>query len=785
MSPSEFLSALGGPRVIRAIWPKKQLGECPAGQKDAYTFYGQQYPFDAIASLNTLGYSIFYSANDPGSADLKEIKVEKLSVIYRDHDTDENAAFWRLAGGEELPPHFHIITSPGKSQSLWLIEPIPAAHQAAIHGKMATFHDHDKSTSGAARLLRLPGFANTKYASRPLVSAVRMNDAPPIQAAVVLRYFGLEAKPDPNISRMMHRAQSGSGGAQSAMAYQTVEHKPARGATTPELEAERLHARVTGHNQKFETRLVVPVLALIDPLERGDWFRVGAALHFMFDGSEDGLELFDAWSQLAPEKYEHGACAALWRGYKAERENPAHWGTLRAMAARLPSTAASKARHTALEEHALLNLPERLSIQVTAFEWRETMLVGTTKMIADPGSSANARQAIEHWEPSLHFDEFTREITTDRGLFQDRDENALFMNAYDAGNRWTQTLCSKTVDVVAQENKRNPALDYIAARRGQWDGKERLNTLFVDHLGAADDHSIRELTQLIFVAMVRRILQPGCKFDYMPILQGAGGLGKSAIFRLLCPNPQWFTDAPSLDEDAKRFYPSIQGKMCVEFAELAGKSKGDIQKIKKIITQTTDEYIRMYGRRMTREPRVAVFIGTTNEDTPLRDMKGNRRFPLIKVTKELNFANLLAEKDQIWAEAVFLEEIWGGLQLSHESAVKMDARQAEALEYEEGVQEFLDELAELKHGFVSSHTIREYFGVGHRGRIAEANKAKFAISQVKARMTTLGWILPPSTMRINGKVKRGLYKRNEADQIIEIVFSETDGLHHSPQGIDT
>ena len=165
LTTAQFLARLGPVNFIRAIWPKKQRGPCPGNRKDSYQFYG---PWNTEAAqqcdnLNRLGYSIYYGANDPGCDRFLEINVKKLRLIYRDCDTSEDPVSWHLSGGEFVPPHIHYVTSPGKSQSLWLIEPIPSDHIGIIHNKMVEWHGHDPSTSGAARLLRLPGFLNTKY----------------------------------------------------------------------------------------------------------------------------------------------------------------------------------------------------------------------------------------------------------------------------------------------------------------------------------------------------------------------------------------------------------------------------------------------------------------------------------------------------------------------------------------------------------------------------------------------------------------------------------------------
>jgi len=61
------------------------------------------------------------------------------------------------------------------------------------------------------------------------------------------------------------------------------------------------------------------VKAVIDEIkhradDRGDWIAAGMALHHQFDGSDEGLELWDAWSQNS-NKHKLRECAAKWRGF--------------------------------------------------------------------------------------------------------------------------------------------------------------------------------------------------------------------------------------------------------------------------------------------------------------------------------------------------------------------------------------------------------------------------------------------------------------------------------------
>ncbi|RLP13274.1 hypothetical protein D9R19_12330, partial [Corynebacterium diphtheriae] len=91
---------------------------------------------------------------------------------------------------------------------------------------------------------------------------------------------------------------------------------------------------------------------------------------------------------------------------------------------------------------------------------------------------------------------------------------------------------SKTDDAVneiANENKFHPVRDYLDSV--EWDGVERLDTLFIDYLGVEDTELNRAVTRKAFTAGVARIYQPGIKFDYMTTLYGGQGQYKSTVLR--------------------------------------------------------------------------------------------------------------------------------------------------------------------------------------------------------------------------------------------------------------
>lgn len=219
-----------------------------------------------------------------------------------------------------------------------------------------------------------------------------------------------------------------------------------------------------------------------------------------------------------------------------------------------------------------------------------------------------------------------------------------------------------------------------------WDGTERLDTLFIDYLGAEDSDYTRAVTRKAFVAAVARAMRPGTKFDQMVILSGPQGIGKSSLLDKMSKG--WFNDSIRTFE-GKEASELLQGVWIVEVAELDAFRRTDVSRIKQFISQRADRFRAAYGRHVKEMPRCCVFFGTTNTDEYLTDRTGNRRFWPVNVgetSARLSvWQDLPDNLDQLWAEAVVRwrwgETLWLGGELEEEAREQQEGhRERDAVE---------------------------------------------------------------------------------------------------------
>lgn len=213
-----------------------------------------------------------------------------------------------------------------------------------------------------------------------------------------------------------------------------------------------------------------------------------------------------------------------------------------------------------------------------------------------------------------------------------------------------------------------------------WDGVPRLDRALIDYLGAEDTPYTRSVTRKLFCAGVARILAPGIKYDYLVVLIGPQGLGKSTFIRIM--GIDWYTDSLKItDMKDKTAAEKLQGMWVLELSEMDGFSKTETTVIKSFLTMVEDMFRPAFGRLTVRRPRECIMIGTSNQRDFLTDETGNRRFwPLdCKVTEPQKsvFKELKSEIGQIWAEAVIRWKSGESLYMSAEMEAMAAAQQAE------------------------------------------------------------------------------------------------------------
>jgi len=291
--------------------------------------------------------------------------------------------------------------------------------------------------------------------------------------------------------------------------------------------------------------------------------------------------------------------------------------------------------------------------------------------------------------------------------------------------------------IISDAHAFHPIKQYLESLP-PWDGTPRVDTLFIDHLGAEDSVYTREVTAKILTAAVMRIYEPGCKFDPMLVLSGPPGIGKSTIVGWLAG--EWFTDNLTFnDMSDKTAMENIQGYWIIEISEMKGMKKMDVESIKAFVSRRIDIYRAAYGKHTEEHPRQCVIFGTVNDLSGyLKDVTGNRRFWPVDVTgkSESTVWDLTDDdRDQIWAEVMFRYKDLGerNLVLSAEAEQIAIEKQTGALESDdrEGlVEEYLNTLLPENWMEMNTEARQEYLADSQAQLDGTVERKQVTVSEI-------------------------------------------------------
>lgn len=378
------------------------------------------------------------------------------------------------------------------------------------------------------------------------------------------------------------------------------------------------------------------------------------ALHYHFEGADDGLALWISFSEDS-EKFKLRELKTQWQSFK-DAANPVTVGTLIKGA---PNWA--KARQDA-ETFAIAgeilneydpNDADLLPAKIRG-KHKSLMVDGKGRRLNNLANAAHWLRSNEAFGGLLCFDEMNMEavIRQTSGKIMplmDHQITALTETLQRDGiKEISSAKVAESANLVAHENSFHPLRDWL--RGLVWDGRKRLSTWLPDYLGTADTEYTQAIGRMFLISMVARVMQPGAKVDHMMILQGEQGVGKSTVARILAGTEYFSDDLPAMNA-GKDLLQHLRGKWLIEVAELDKMRLADVNATKAFLTKSEDRFRAPYARVEETHPRQCVFFGTTNEDQYLRDATGARRFWPVMVG-DIDLKGVKKSRDQFFAEAI-------------------------------------------------------------------------------------------------------------------------------------
>lgn len=182
----------------------------------------------------------------------------------------------------------------------------------------------------------------------------------------------------------------------------------------------------------------------------------------------------------------------------------------------------------------------------------------------------------------------------------------------------------------------------------EWDKVPRVDTWLSHAYATPDDPYHAAVGANWLKGLVQRAMQPGCKFDYVLVLEGPQGAKKSMSLAMLAS--PWHVETTQTP-DNKDFFMLLLGHLVVEFSEGETISRADTKKLKAIITMQEDVFRLPYAHSVSTIKRRCVFAMTTNEEHYLKDDTGNRRWLPVTIGENIDINWIKANRNQLFAEA--------------------------------------------------------------------------------------------------------------------------------------
>ncbi|MEP2681237.1 MAG: VapE domain-containing protein [Sulfitobacter sp.] len=422
----------------------------------------------------------------------------------------------------------------------------------------------------------------------------------------------------------------------------------------------------------------------------GEWFKVGRVIYDETGGSEEGRALWHEFSE-GWGGYDYADAESKWHREDYGGERASVWTILR-------PAKASGWTHPDLEAWEIADDFDDPEIATLVGEpehdWGTPMMRGNTPLSNQNNARHYLGKSRDSILPRLRHNEMTHRDEWVRGEVSDAALSTARIGLERAGmGTVAKELVTSAVRSVALARAYHPVRDWMTCQND--DGRGLLDSWLVRYFGADDSTYTRAVGRMFAIQMVARVMEPGCKADYMPVLHGAQGLGKSTTCRALAGG--YFSDSmPPVRGDAIRAMDHLRGLWLVEVAEMASMREAAQEELKSFLSRQVDRFRASYGRVDEAYARQCVFIGTTNKDSFLRDETGGRRFWPIACNRPCDPEGLARDRGQLFAEALAAyragEQWWPEREFEREHLAPMQEAAFGADPWEEEIREYLNKI---------------------------------------------------------------------------------------------
>lgn len=320
--------------------------------------------------------------------------------------------------------------------------------------------------------------------------------------------------------------------------------------------------------------------------------------------------------------------------------------------------------NNSVKMNALLNQPQSPERDRKLIEFVQNSLERDYNGRVNSSSVANFELAL-NFDPIIRecvgYDAFSQKIVARRKLpwTDDLSSQSVWTNYDDVG---LQNYLNRTYELnneriffnvlfeYAQKNSFHPVKNYFE-KLPEWDRITRAVEYFIENLEIADSRYSREVIKSWMIAAIARVFHPGCKWDYILVIKGEHGFGKSTFFSKLAG--KWFNDSIE-NIGGKETLENLFGSWIIELCEMQAFEEADNKIIQSFTSRQKDKFRVPYGRRTEEFLRQCVFVATTDDEEFLKDCADNQRF--LVLVSEANDRSCREKLSKLGAD--YIGQIW-------------------------------------------------------------------------------------------------------------------------------
>lgn len=124
---------------------------------------------------------------------------------------------------------------------------------------------------------------------------------------------------------------------------------------------------------------------------------------------------------------------------------------------------------------------------------------------------------------------------------------------------FSEKKIESAIRIIANENRYHPIRDYLNSLK--WDGTERIAHVLHHFLGAAENEYTCEAMKIFLLGAIKRVFQPGCKFETMLCLVGGQGCGSPVATSKCCRHFEAPTEPTGETWESPPFFDCWRSRM--------------------------------------------------------------------------------------------------------------------------------------------------------------------------------------------------------------------------------